>query len=83
MMNSHYHDGTYQFYKQDLTLIPVWINNFIQYKVQGVITYPLPNFSSATVNIWELMRSTQTVRYTKIAHLAIPIEYDLNKQGYN
>ena len=50
--------------------------------MRDVITYPLPNFNSATVNVWELMRRTQTVRYNKIAHFAIPIEYDLSKQGF-
>ena len=39
------------FYLHDLTLIPAWINNYIHYKVWGVITYPLLNFNGCTVEV--------------------------------
>ena len=41
------------FYQHDLTLIPAWISNLISYKMWGEITYPLPNFNGATVEVWE------------------------------
>ena len=36
-----------------LTFIPVWISDYAQYKVWDEITYPLPNFNGATVEVWE------------------------------
>ena len=41
------------FYLHGLTLIPTWINNHMPSKVWVEITYPLPNFNSATVEVWE------------------------------
>ena len=32
---------------------PAWISNYIHYKVWDEITYPFPNFNSATVEVWE------------------------------
>ena len=34
-----------------LTLIPAWISNYIHCKVWDEITYPFPNFNSATIEI--------------------------------
>ena len=36
-------------------IISAWINNYIHYKMQVEITYPFPNFNSATIEIWEWM----------------------------
>ena len=33
--------------------MPAWIINYIHYKVWDGITYPLPNFNGATVEVWE------------------------------
>ena len=41
------------FYLYGLTLIPAWKRNYIHYNVWGEITYPFPNFSSATVEVRE------------------------------
>ena len=41
------------FYYHDLTLILVWINNYIHCKGWDEITYPFPNFNGATVEICE------------------------------
>ena len=41
------------FYKHGLTLIPAWISNLTHYKVWYEITYPIPNFNGATVEVWE------------------------------
>ena len=41
------------FYQHGLTLIPIWISNYIQYKVWDEITYPFPNFNGANIGIWE------------------------------
>ena len=40
-----------------LTLIPTWISNNIYHKVWGEITYPFPNFNSATIEVCELISS--------------------------
>ena len=40
-------------YKHGLTLIPVWISNYIHHKVWDEITYPFPNFNGAAVEVWE------------------------------
>ena len=34
-------------------LIQVWMNNYILYNVQRKETYSFPNFSDATVEVWE------------------------------
>ena len=34
-------------------LNPVWMSNYIQYKMWDKITYPFPNFNGATVEVWE------------------------------
>ena len=34
-------------------LIPVWISNYVHYKVRTEITYPFPNFNGATTEVWE------------------------------
>ena len=36
-----------------VTLIPTWISNYIHYKVWDEITYPFPNFSGTTIEIWK------------------------------
>ena len=43
------------FYQHGLTLILAWIGNDIQYTriVWNKITYSFPNFSGATVEVWE------------------------------
>ena len=41
------------FYYHGLTSIPAWISNHIRYSVWDEITYQLPNFISATVEVWE------------------------------
>ena len=41
------------FYGQGLTKIPPWISNYIHYIVRDEITYLLPNFNGATVEVWE------------------------------
>ena len=41
------------FYLHELTLIPVWMNNYIHYKVWDGITYPFPNVNGAALNVWE------------------------------
>ena len=43
------------FYWHGLTLIPVWISNYIHQNVWDPITYPFPNFNGATVEVWELI----------------------------
>ena len=43
------------FYYHVLTLIPVWMSNYICCKMFNDITYPFPNFSGATVEDWEWM----------------------------
>ena len=35
------------------TAVPTWKSNYIHYKVSVEITYPLPNFKSAAVKVWE------------------------------
>ena len=39
------------FYLHGLTLIPVWISNYIHYKLWDEITYPFLNFNSCTVEV--------------------------------
>ena len=41
------------FYWHGLTLIPAWISNDMSNKVWDEITYPVPNFNGATVEVWE------------------------------
>ena len=40
-------------YWYGLTLIPAWISNHIPAKVWDGITYPFPNFSGCTIEVWE------------------------------
>ena len=42
-------------YEQGLILIPAWISNYIHNKMWHAITYPLPNFNGATIEVWELI----------------------------
>ena len=46
-------DARGNFYYHEIILIPAWISNNINYKVWGEITYPLPNFNRANVEVWE------------------------------
>ena len=39
-----------------LTFIPAWVNNYMPWKVWHEITYPLLNFNSYTVVVWERIR---------------------------
>ena len=39
------------FYQRGLTLIPVWISNYMPGKVWGEITYPFLNFNGCTVEV--------------------------------
>ena len=41
------------FYKHDLTLIPVWISNYMLAKLWDEITYPFLNFNGCTVEVDE------------------------------
>ena len=41
------------FYQHVLTLIPMWISNYIHYELWDKITYPFPNFNCAAVEVWE------------------------------
>ena len=38
-----------------ITLVTVWISNYIHYDVWGGITYPFPNFNGCTIEVWEWM----------------------------
>ena len=40
-------------YQHVLMLIPVWISNYIHYKVWDEITYPFQNFNGCIVEVWE------------------------------
>ena len=40
-----------------LTSVPTWISNHMHSKVWDEITYPVPNFNSYTVGIWEWIRN--------------------------
>ena len=40
------------FYQHGLTLISAWISNHMPSKKWDEITYPFPNFNSATVEVW-------------------------------
>ena len=42
-------------YQHGLTLIPAWISKYMPRNVWDAITYPFPNFKSATVEVWELI----------------------------
>ena len=39
------------FYEHGLTLIPVWMNNYVHCKMLVQITYPFSNLNGATVEI--------------------------------
>ena len=39
------------FYKHGLTLIPVWISNYIHHKMWGEIIYPFLSFNGASVEV--------------------------------
>ena len=41
------------FYWHGLTLIPVWISNYMPGRVWDEITYPFLNFNSYTVEVWK------------------------------
>ena len=43
--------GPFCLYK--ITYIPIWISNYIHYKVWSEFTYPFPNFNSAINEVWE------------------------------
>ena len=45
------------FYWHGLTLILTWRDNYILYKVWDKITYPIPNFNNATVEVYEWISS--------------------------
>ena len=45
--------GTFYYYQDGLTLIPVCINNLTSSEVWDEITYPLPNFNGCTIEVWE------------------------------
>ena len=44
------------FYQTGLSLIPVWISNYIPSKIWVEITYPFQNFNGASVEVCEWMR---------------------------
>ena len=46
-------DTSGPFYYHGLTLIQAWISNYTHYKGWDEITYLFPNFSCATVEVWE------------------------------
>ena len=41
------------FYEHGLTLIPVWISNYIYYKLWDEIIYPFLNFNGCNVEVYE------------------------------
>ena len=41
------------FYEHGSSWIPAWVSNYIHYKVYNEITYPFPNFNSATIEAYE------------------------------
>ena len=41
------------FYQHGLTSIPAWKSNHMPSEVWDGITYPFPNFNSATIEVWE------------------------------
>ena len=45
--------STDAFYWHGLTLIPAWINNYIDYKVCYWITFPSLNISGVAIEVWE------------------------------
>ena len=36
-------------------LFPAWVSDYIHYKVRVEVTYSFPNFTGATVEVWECM----------------------------
>ena len=44
-----------------VTLIPVWISNYIRYKVWCEITYPFLNSNGCTVEVWEWISNLITL----------------------
>ena len=49
------------FYKHGSTFIPAWISNYTYYNVWDEITYPFLNFNSATVEVYEWIKSHPTL----------------------
>ena len=45
--------GAHSTFLHGVALIPVWISNYIHYKVWYEITYLFPNFNDGTVAVWE------------------------------
>ena len=41
------------FYGYELTWIPTGMRNYLHYEMWGEITYPDPNFTGCTVEVWE------------------------------
>ena len=46
------------FYWHGLTLIPAWISNHIPSKMWDEITYPFPNITGPTIEVWEWIGSS-------------------------
>ena len=49
--DTKYHKGSICY--DGFTLIPAWINYYINDKVWDEIVYPIPNFNAAAVGVWE------------------------------
>ena len=39
------------FYLDGITLVPTWMNNYIQFKMCDELIYPFPNVNGATVEV--------------------------------
>ena len=53
------------FYWHGLPLIPVWICNYIHYKVWDEITHPFLNLNGATVEVWDWISNFITPHFSR------------------
>ena len=74
LRNSAIHSYKYTrdlFYWYGSTLIPAWISNHMRSKVWDKITYPLPNFIGATVEVWEWIKKFHPTHYNGCNYLSM------------
>ena len=64
------------FHKHGLTQIPAWVSEYIRYKVWNKITYPIPKFNGATVEVREWINNFMP--YLSVLWLRI---IPVNKKG--
>ena len=50
---THYNKWDENSYTDGLTLIQLWIDNYILCDVWDEISYPCPSFNGSTVEVWE------------------------------